>query len=98
GAAHAADVGDERDLLGDRGRRALGGWRRGGGQRGRRLAGARHGLRRALACRGQHFWRLPGHAADARDVPEEKEVGRPMTPNIVALLYLVSGVLFILAL
>jgi hypothetical protein len=28
GAAHAADVGDQRDLLGDRGRRAAGGGRR----------------------------------------------------------------------
>ena len=58
-----------------------------------RLAGARHGV-------GQHLRRLPRHAAHARHVQEEgrQEVIPAMSPNLVALLYLASGVLFILAL
>src|SRR5262249_11139914 len=41
--------------------------------------------------------RVPGDATHARHVPEEK-VSQPMSPDLVALLYLIAGVLFILAL
>ncbi len=61
--------------------------------------GARARLRRAGVRLDQHLRRLPGHPAHAGDVPEEKEVRRrAMNANIAALLYLVAGVLFILAL
>src|SRR5207302_618408 len=46
---------------------------------------------------GQHFRRVPGDATHARHVPEE-EVSQPMSADVVALLYLAAGVLFILAL
>src|SRR5262249_33415963 len=46
---------------------------------------------------GQHLRRIPGDATHARHVPEEK-VSQPMSADVVALLYLVAGVLFILAL
>ena len=48
--------------------------RRAGRQRFRPDLGARARLRRAGVRLGQHFRRLPGHAAHARHVPEEKEV------------------------
>src|SRR5579884_2092822 len=56
--------------------------------------GARARLLRACLRLDQHLRRLPGHPAHARHVSEEEE----MSPNLVALLYLVAGVLFILAL
>ena len=59
---------------------------------GFRLSRPRDGLR-------EHLRRLPGHEPHARDVQEErKEGGALMSPNAAALLYLVAGVLFILAL
>src|SRR5262249_40387750 len=95
--AHAADVGDQRDLLGDRRRRAARGRRR---ARRRRRADirARARLRRARVRGGQHLRRVLGHPAHAGDVPQEEAIERAMSPDLVALLYLVSGVLFILAL
>ena len=54
-------------------------------------------LHRAGLCQREHLRRVPRHPAHAGDVQEEG-----LTPmiyaNIAALLYLVSGVLFILAL
>ncbi len=38
-------------------------------------------LRRAHVCLRQHLRRLPGHPAHAGDVPEEKEMTRPFTPD-----------------
>ncbi len=68
--AHAADVGDQRDLLGDRGRRAARGRRRRSTDSGSMFARALGFV--ALDLRlGQHLRRLPGHAAHAGDVPEE---------------------------
>src|ERR1700730_7634278 len=72
GAAYAADVGDQRDLLGDRGRRAARGRRCHGRQRW--ALGARLRLRRADFCLREHLWWLPGHPAHARDVPEENQM------------------------
>src|SRR5690606_23667131 len=90
GAAHAADGRHQRDLLGHRGRRPAGG----------RHIGfrARHGLRlrRAGARLGQHLRRLPGHPAHARHVQEEGALS--VNVNVASFLYLVSGILFILAL
>ena len=61
-------------------------------------SGARHRLRlrRADPRLGQHLRRLPRHPAHAGHVQEEREV--TMNANIAAFLYLVSGILFILAL
>ena len=59
---------------------------------------ARLRLRRADPRLGEHLRRLPGHPAHAGDVQEEGEVSATMNANLAALLYLVSGVLFILAL
>ena len=50
-----------------------------------------------LASR-EHLRRLPGHRPHAGDVQEEREEMSGMKADIAALLYLVSGVLFILAL
>src|SRR3954471_13725706 len=98
-AAYAADVGDQRDLLGDRGRRAARGRRRARDQRPGPHLGARARLCRAGVRVDQHLRRLPGHAADAGDVPEEEKVrAGAMNADITALLYLVAGVLFIQAL
>src|SRR5262249_33867662 len=58
---------------------------------------ARSGLRRAHLRLGQHLRWFSGDATHARHVPEEK-VSQPMSADVVALLYLVAGVLFILAL
>ena len=44
------------------------------GNDGGPIAGARARLRRPRLRLHQHFRRLPGHPAHARDVPEEKEV------------------------
>src|SRR5208337_3157737 len=94
GAAHAADVRDQRDLLGDRGRRAAVG--RGRGRRQRLDLRAHRRLHRAHPRLGQHFRRLPRHRAHARDVQEEGLTD--VNANLAALLYLVAGILFILAL
>ena len=64
----------------------------------RALVGARARLRRACVRLGEHLRRLPGHPAHARHVPEEKEMSAADERNLAALLYLVAGVLFILAL
>ena len=53
-------------------------------------------LRRADARLGQHLRRLPRHPAHAGHVQEEGEV--TMNANFASFLYLVSGILFILAL
>src|ERR1700734_240004 len=53
-------------------------------------------LYRAYPLVDKHFRRLSGHRAHAGDVQEEGLT--PVNANIAALLYLVSGVLFILAL
>ncbi len=45
------------------------------------ILGAGPRLRRADVCLGQHLRRLSGHPAHAGDVPEEKEVTRPFTPE-----------------
>ena len=56
-------------------------------------------LRRAHLRLDQHLWRVSGHPAHARDVPEEgRQEHRPMSADLVALLYLLAAVLFILAL
>jgi hypothetical protein len=64
------------------------------------LQGRRRGRRRLR--RGQHLRRLPGHPADAGDVQKEGTPGeegrREVNANLAAVLYIVSGVLFILAL
>ena len=60
--------------------------------------GARARLRRARLRLGQHLRRLPGHPAHARDVPGRRNDEAAMNANLAALLYLVAGVLFILAL
>src|SRR6185312_6184019 len=52
------------------------------------------GPRRADHGEREHLRRLPRHSAHAQHVSEEKE----MSSDLVALLYLVAGVLFILAL
>src|SRR5580704_459228 len=99
GVAHAADVGDERDLVGHCRRRAA---RRGSKTYPRQLRvdlGPRARLRRAHLRLDQHLWRVSGHPAHARDVPEEgRQEHRPMSADLVALLYLLAAVLFILAL
>ncbi len=61
-------------------------------------SGARHRLRlrRAGARLGQHLRRLPGHPAHARHVQEEGALS--VNANLASFLYLVSGILFILAL
>src|SRR6185295_14271072 len=60
--------------------------------------GPRHRLRLrgADARLGQHLRRLPRHPAHAGNVQEEREV--TMNANFASFLYLVSGILFILAL
>jgi hypothetical protein len=72
------------------------------GVRWRPTIGAGRALRlhRADLCVGQHLRRLPCHPAHAGDVQEEGEVtGRGIHEREPrGLLYLVSGVLFILAL
>src|SRR5436190_17542293 len=96
GAAYAADVGVQRDLLGDRGRRAARGRRRTRDQRPGPHLGARARLRCAGVRLDQYLRRLPGHPAHAGDVPEEEKVrAADMNADIAALLYLVAGVLFI---
>src|SRR5204863_10174105 len=100
GAAHAADVGDERDL-GDRRRRRDA--RRGAD---RHAARQDHGRARGGARRGEHLRRLPRHAAHARNVQEEGQEarargqvgGQVMSLNLVTLLYLVASICFIQAL
>src|SRR5262245_7602765 len=89
GPAHAADGGHKRHLVGHRGRRAA---------RGRPLglrAGGGLRFRGVDARRGQHLRRVSRHPAHAGDVQEEREV---MSVNLASFLYLVSGILFILAL
>src|SRR5436190_8969810 len=99
GAAYAADVGVQRDLLGDRGRRAARGRRRTRDQRPGPHLGACARLRRAGVRIDQHLRRLPGHPAHAGDVPKEEKVrAADMNADIAALFYLVAGVLFIQAL
>ena len=67
--AYAADVGDQRDFLGDRRRRPAVGRRR---RRRERLGLCPSGrLYRADPCLGEHIRRLYGHRAHARDVQEE---------------------------
>ena len=53
-------------------------------------------LRRADPRVGEHLRRLPRHRAHARDVQEEGLTD--VNANLAALLYLVAGILFILAL
>ena len=56
-------------------------------------------LRRADPGLGEHLRRLPGHQPHARDVQEEREeMSAGLQADLAALAYLVSGVLFILAL
>ena len=56
-------------------------------------------LRRPRPRLGEHLRRLPGHSADAGDVPAPGPHGSAqMTPSLAALAYLVSGILFILTL
>src|SRR5271156_4996713 len=94
GAAYAADVGDQRHFLGHRRRRVVVGGRGSGRQRLDFCALRR--LHRPHPGLGQHFRRLPRHRAHAGDVQEE---GLKLeNANLAALLYLVSGILFILAL
>ena len=100
GAAHAADVGDQRDLLGDRGRRAARRRRPAGRQRCRAAAG------RARSASSR--WSLPRSTSSAASwspsacwpCTRRKKIrsALPMNANLAALLYLVAGVLFILAL
>src|SRR5271156_2623897 len=94
GAAYAADVGDQRHFLGHRRRRVVVGGRGCGRQRLDFCALRR--LHRPHPGLGQHFRRLPRHRAHAGDV--QKEGLTPVNANLAALLYLVSGILFILAL
>src|SRR5690606_7746885 len=98
-AAHAADVRDERDL-GDRHRRR-------DARRGTHRDHTRqvHGGGGGRARLGERLRRLPRHATNARDVPQEGHEGahrrsREMTLslNTVVLLYLVASVCFIQAL
>ena len=59
-------------------------------------------FRGAGVCVGQYLRRVPGHPAHAVDVHEKEEIagsrGPFMSANLQGLLYLVAGVLFILAL
>ena len=73
-AAYAADVGDQRDFVGHRGRRAAGDRCCAGRQRRRSVVGACVRLRRAGFCVHQHIWRLPCDPAHAGDVQEKAEV------------------------
>src|SRR5258707_53575 len=94
GAAHAADVGDQRDLLGDRGRCIARGRRRARDQRPGPHLGACARLRRAGVRLDQHLRRLPGHPAHAGDVPEEEKVkAEDMSAAVAAALCAVAGVL-----
>ena len=89
GAAHAADGGDQRDLLGDHRRRA---------DRARRPVAARD-VQMARARRGgagqrQHLRRLRGDRADARHVQEEGALAWQEARAAAAwvlLAYLVAG-------
>ena len=94
GAAYAADVGDQRDLVGHRRRRAAFGRRR----RGRQRLGLRplRRLHRADPRLGEHLRRLPRHRAHARDVQEEGLTADERQSRRPALSRL--GHLFILAL
>jgi H+-translocating NAD(P) transhydrogenase subunit alpha len=59
------------------------------------------GALRRCAGGGEYLRRLPGHPEDAGHVQEERagqEGCRQVNANLAAILYLVSGVLFILAL
>src|SRR5690606_28202884 len=100
GPAHTPDVSHERHFVRDCRRRATGSRRKSHRLRSRprevlRIPGPRHGLR-------EHLWRLPRHPAHAGHVQEERRQAALedmlMSANLVALLYLLSGVLFILAL
>src|SRR5690606_29858379 len=96
GAAYAADVGHQRHQFGNRGRRPAGGRRQHrGGPRRRRHMGQGARLRSACAGLDQHLRRLPGDPAHAWHVQAQ---GAVMSANIVALLILFAGILFILAL
>ena len=55
-------------------------------------------LHRADARQREHFRRLPRHPAHARHVQAEGAGSAPMSASLTAFLYLVAGVLFILAL
>src|SRR5262249_39226505 len=76
--AYAADVGDECDFFGDRGRRAARGRCRVGRQRRRPLVGACARFRRLDVCFREYFRRIPGHPTHVGDVSEEKEVTTAM--------------------
>src|SRR5271165_5367508 len=104
-AAHAADVGDQRDPRHRARRRAARGNRRGSQARTGALG------RRRAAGLAQRVRRIRRHAADARDVQAESDSGQGRrgeglmpaevaSPNQVAIdaAYLVTGICFILGL
>src|SRR5439155_1571228 len=94
-AAHAADGGDQRHLVGDHRRGADRGG--GGGRAGGQVAGAARGG----AGQRQHLRRVRGDGADARHVQEEGAAlmhEGAAVPAWAQIAYLVSGVCFILAL
>ena len=99
GAAHAADVGDQRDLLGDRGRRAARGRRRRSSPTTRAASGrARSASSRWCSPRSTSSAASWSPSACWRCTRRKRSEARAMNANIAALLYLVAGVLFILAL
>ena len=107
GAAYAADERDQRDLLGDRGRRAARGRRRHDLRAARGWARGFGFVALIFACVNifggflvtQRMLAMYKKKAEVSGVTRgDEEWGPEMNANLAAVLYLVAGVLFILAL